>query len=80
MTKAELDELERVFAHDIEGGPMPAPRRDNRHVRRLIAGGMLVEVEATVGNPPWAVTVKGLGLTIPGHMAYCESCDDGEPP
>lgn len=81
MTKSELAELERVFAHDIQCTGYPAPLRNNKATRKLIADGMLVEVEQQRPFPPLGMaTFRGLALTIPGHMAYCMSCADEEEP
>jgi hypothetical protein len=77
MTKAQLAELERVFAHDCRATGYPAPRRNNRAVRKLIADGLLVEVERRDPMPPLGVlTFKGLALTAVGHLTYCTACAD----
>lgn len=85
MNKAEIAELERVFVHDIElatsdGFVSPlAPLRRNKHVRKLIEEGLLVEVEATISDFKdglGSMKVRGLELTLAGYMAYCLCADD----
>lgn len=78
MNKRDIQLLERIFEDDIasalgERANVPTQIKGKR-IEELERQGYVVRVEATLpGRFP--VTVKGWGLTMRGHAAYCFSCD-----
>lgn len=71
MTRKERYALGRAFAHEVAGRKYQPRRTDT--IDALIDGGMLVEVERTLGAR-FPVTFKWLELTHAGRIAYCSTC------